>query len=304
MTSVGPRAGRSARRSELTGLALVAAAAVLWGLLGPVARIPLREGVGPLEIGFWRALLAGALCWAVGRGRSARIAREDLAGVFGFGLVGVALFYAAYFLAVQEAGAALAAVLLYTAPAWVALASYAWLRDRVTRRTAGAVVLTLLGVAGISLAGGEIGRPSLLGIVWGLLAGLCYASYYLVGRRYFARYGTLPVLAYALPVGALALLPWVSLHPRSGAAWLSILFIAAVPTFAAYLVYGAGVVRVQPTRAATVATIEPLVAAVVAFAAWGERFPPAGYLGAVLVLGAVLLSATAEPPPPRVEVRR
>lgn len=281
----------SGRRSELVGLGLVATAAVLWGLLGPVARIAFREGVAPLELSFWRAAIAGALYVAVTLGRRrARVAPRDVPGIVGFGIAGVSVFYASYFYAVEYGGAATAAILLYTAPAWVALASYLWLGERLGPRAVAALVLTLLGVAGVALGGGGTATLHLAGIAWGLVAGVTYALYYLVGRHYFARYGTLTVMAYAMPVGALALLPLADLQPRSAAAWQTILFIALVPTFAAYLIYGAGLLRVAPTRAATVAAIEPVVAAVVAFTFWDERFTTVGYLGAALVVAAVFLT--------------
>jgi drug/metabolite transporter, DME family len=281
------------RWSELAGYGLIVTAAVLWGLLGPVARVAFREGIEPLELGFWRAALAGVACLVLALRRgTARIRAADAAGIAGFGLVGVALFYAAYFFAVEQAGAALAAILLYTAPAWVAVASVVWLRERLTPRAVAAVALTLAGVAGVALSGGGDAVLDPRGIAWGLAAGLSYATYYIVGKHYFARYGTLTVLAYMLPVGAVALLPLASFQPKTAAAWQAILFIAMLPTFAAYLAYGAGLLRVPATRAATVAAIEPVVAAGAAFAFWGERFTAAGYVGAALVLAAVFLTAS------------
>jgi drug/metabolite transporter, DME family len=284
------------RRHEFAGLAMIATAAVLWGLLGPVARVALCEGVEPLELGFWRAALAGILCLVLAWARGApRLRLHDIASVLGFGVICVALFYAAYFFAVELTGAALAAILLYTAPAWVAVGSFLWLGERLNRPSIVAVALTLAGVAAVSLDSGHIAGVSVVGIGWGLVAGLSYALYYLAGRRYFLTYGTLNVLAYALPMGALTLLPFTSFSSKSGAAWLAIIFIAVVPTFGAYLIYGAGLVRVSATRAATTAAIEPLVAAIAAFALWNERFGPAGYLGGSLVLAGVFLMARAGP---------
>jgi drug/metabolite transporter, DME family len=283
---------QSRRRHELTGLAMVATAAILWGLLGPVARVALREGVEPLELGFWRAALAGLLCVTLALLRRApRVGGRDVAVLVGFGIVCVAVFYSAYFFAVELAGAALAAILLYTAPAWVGLGSYLWLGELLTRRALMAVALTVSGVAFVALDSGTVEGINIAGIIWGLVAGITYALYYLVGRRYFGIYGTLNVLAYALPVGALALLPVVNFSPKSGVAWAAILFIAIVPTFLAYLIYGAGLVRVSATRAATTASIEPLVAAIAAFALWGERFGLAGYIGSGMVMMGVFLAA-------------
>lgn len=276
------------------GYLFIALAALLWGTLGPAARLPLRAGVDPLELSFWRALLGGALfaLHALAR-RRVRIERRDLPAVVAFGLLGVALFYLSYFRAVRAGGAALAAILLYTAPAWVALAAALWLGERMTARKLAALALTLGGVALVAMGSDGSGAsvrigPAALG--WGLIAGLAYAAYYLFGKRYFSRYETPTVLCYALPLGALTLLPAVRFAPKSGVTWGVIAFIAVVPTYLAYLAYGIGLRRVEATRAATVATLEPLVAAALAYALWGEALRPLGYAGALLVLAGVVAS--------------
>ena len=278
------------------GYLYIVLASVLWGTLGPAARVALADGVDPLELGFWRALLGGLLFGghALAR-RRARVAARDVPAVAAFALLGVALFYVSYFRAVRAGGAALAAILLYTAPAWVALAAALWLGERVTARTLAALALTLAGVAVVALAGAGAGAVSAGPAVgWGLVAGLAYAAYYLFGKRYFARYDTPTVLMYALPLGALALLPAVDFAPKSDASRLALAFIAVVPTYLAYLAYGAGLQRVPAARAATVATLEPVVAAALAWLAWGEQLRPSGYAGAALVLAGVVVVVSGE----------
>ena len=284
------------------GYLFVALAALLWGSLGPVARVAFDAGIDPLELAFWRAALAGTLfaTHAVARGRL-RVARRDVPGLVLFAFLGVTVFYWSYLRAVEIGGAALAAVLLYTAPAWVALAAASWLGEKLTARTVAALVLSLAGVALVALGGGGgETRVSAAGIAWGLVAGLSYAAYYLFGKRYFARYETPTLFLYALPIGALSLLPAVRFAPKSAPAWVAILFIAVVPTYLAYLLYAHGLRRVEATRAAMVATLEPVVAAVVAYLAWGERLGAAGTLGGFLVLSGVLVATTRRgaPEPP------
>jgi len=282
------------------GYAYIIAAALLWATIGPAARFALRAGVQPLEISFWRAAIGGLLfaLHAAVRGRL-RIARRDLPAVGGFALLGVTIFYWSYFRAVQLGGAALAAILLYTAPAWVALAAALWLGERLTLRKSLAVVLTLTGIALVALGSGSnaLGDASssatrASALAWGLLAGLAYAGYYLFGKRYFARYEASTLFAYALPLGAAMLLPAVAFAPKSAADWLVLLFLGIVPTYGAYLLYSIGLARVEATRAATVATLEPVAAAALAYAVWGEALRGLGYVGAALVLAGVLLVAT------------
>lgn len=277
----------------MTGYLLIAAAALLWATLGSAARFALRDAVDPLEISFWRAAIAGGL-FAVhaALARHRPIAARDLPAVAAFAVVGVTVFYVAYFRAVEHGGAAIAAVLLYTAPAWVALAAAVWLGERLTGSTGAAIVLTIAGVALVAQGAGGAGmRPVSMGAVgWGLLAGAAYAVYYIFGKRYFTRYAPALVFAYAMPIGALALLPLVEFAPKSAANWVVIGFIAAVPTYCAYLIYAAGLARIDATRAATVATLEPIAAALIALAVWGEALRPVAYAGAALVLLGVLLS--------------
>ena len=282
------------------GYLFIAGAALLWATIGPVARFAFQVGIAPLEVSFWRAAIGGGLflAHAAARGKL-HIARRDLPAVGGFALLGVTIFYWSYFRAVELGGAALAAILLYTAPAWVALSALLWLGERLTAHKALAVALTLAGITLVALASGSPAgasthTPAARGpaIAWGLLSGVAYAAYYLFGKRYFARYDSTTLFAYALPIGALLLLPAVSFEPKSATTWLVLLFIAVVPTYGAYLLYSIGLARVEATRAATVATLEPVTAAVLAYVIWGEALRASGYLGAALVLAGVLLVAT------------
>ena len=297
---VAPSALQPVASRSSWGYAYIIAAALLWATIGPAARFALRAGIEPLEISFWRATIGGLLfvLHAVVRGRLG-IARQDLPAVGGFALLGVTIFYWSYFRAVQLGGAALAAILLYTAPAWVALAAALWLGERLTMRKSLAVVLTLAGIALVALGSGssDVGSANLsatraTALAWGLLSGLAYAAYYLFGKRYFARYEASTLFAYALPLGAALLLPAVTFAPKSGGDWLVLLFLGVVPTYGAYLLYSIGLARVEATRAATVATLEPVAAAALAYAVWGEALRGLGYVGAALVLAGVLVVAT------------
>lgn len=252
--------------------------------------------MAPLEIAFWRAaiaaLLFGAHAAATGGAAAFRRARRDLPAFALFGLVGIGVFYGAYQLAVRSGGAAIASVLLYTAPAWVALLARLVLGERLGGRRLVAVVLTLAGVALVATAGGGTVRLGVAAVAWGLLSGFTYALHYLFGRRYFAAHATPTVFAVALPVGALGLLPFVAFADKSPAAWAAILFTAVVPTYGAYLLYAAGLRRVEATRAATLATLEPVVATLAAYAFFGERLAALAYVGSAIVLAGVVLAGT------------
>ena len=278
-------------RSAVSGYALIALAAVLWATLGPAARYALERGIHPLEVSFWRALFAGTLfgvhALATGGGR---IARRDIPAFLAFALFGVTFLFSAYFQTVRLGGAALAAVLLYTAPVWVVIASALLLREPITRAKAAALGLTLAGVVLVASGAGGL-NISAAAIAWGLAASFAYAAYYLFGKRYFPRYGVPTVFLYALLLGAVGLYPLVEWSPKVPMDWIVFAWLALVPTWAAYFVYGIGLGAVEAGRAATIAMLEPVVTALIAYWLWGEDLGARGYAGAVLVLAGVLVAA-------------
>lgn len=280
------------------GYLLVLAAAALWALIGPVSRLAFAEGLTPLEVATWRAGL-GWVCFAVhalATGQT-RAAARDLPILGLFGLAGVSLFYGSYQLAVQSGGAALASVLLYTAPAWVAALSRLVLGEVLTPLKLAAVLATLLGAGLVSL-GASPGGLAVNGpaVAWGLVSGLTYALYYIFGKLYLSRYHSQTIFLYAMPAGVLGLAPFVTFHPVTPTAGLALVALALGSTYLAYLVYYAGLKRLEATRAAVTASLEPVLAAALAFAWWDERFGLAGYVGSALILGAVLLTALDNAP--------
>ena len=278
----------------MQGYLYIFAAAALWGLIGPFARLAFQEGLAPLEVAFWRAVLAW-LCFgpqAVLQ-RRVKVAPADLPALALFSLTGIFLFYGSYQLAVQQGGAALAAVLLYTAPAWVALMAGLFFKERMTPVKWTALALTLAGVSLVSLGSGasiaaDSGRMA-SAVTFGLVAGFCYSLYYIFGKYFGGKYPAETVFFYILPMGAACLAPWCDFAPKSWTAWWALLWVAVLSTYGAYHCYYAGLKHLEAGRASIAATLEPVVAAVVAFVWWGEVFAPAGYIGSVLILAAVIL---------------
>jgi DME family drug/metabolite transporter len=279
----------------MRGYIYIVLAATLWAVLGPFAKIAFQEGISPLEVAFWRAVLAWGIFSAHALvTRQVGMAAKDLPALTAFGVTGVALFYAVYPMAIQQGGVALAVVLLYTAPAWVTVLSRIIYKEAVTPAKLSAMGMTIAGVVGISLgSGGEAGnsvmRVDTAAILLGLAAGFFYSMYYIFGKYFSGRYTSPNLFAYMLPIGACCLYPWVDFSAKSPTAWAALAAIAAVSTYGAFYCYYQGIRYLEISRASIAATLEPVVAGVVAYVWWGEVFSPIGYAGSALILAAVLL---------------
>ncbi|SOB57856.1 conserved membrane protein of unknown function [Pseudodesulfovibrio profundus] len=279
---------------DIRGLIYVLIAAIMWGIIGIFAKEVLAEGITALEIAFWRASLAWIMfvihaCIK----KQVKTQPSDLPFLFAFGFICVTMFYGSYQLAIRDVGMALAAVLLYTAPAWVAFLSWIVLKEKMTTIKMLCVVMTITGVICISLGpkllSGNSISLNLFGLAAGLVSGFTYALYYIFGKKYLHRYATPTIFVYALPFGAALLFPFIDFQPKSPYAWFMLTAMAAVTSYGAFSFYYAGLKRMDATRASIVATFEPVVAAIFAFLLFGETFSIMGYAGSSLIIAAVLI---------------
>lgn len=282
------------RAAVLQGYLFIVAAAVLWGVLGSFSRYAFIHGIGPMEVAFWRAALAGGL-FAVHAvlNHEIRVERRDIGHLIVFALLGVAVFFGSYLVAVERGGAALASVLLYTGPAWVTVLARLFFNEKMSPIKLLALGLTLSGVVAVASGGGDNGfgvqKLNILAIGAGLISGFCYSLYYLYGKHFSGRYSSPNLFLYLLPIGALELYPLVDFQPKTIDVWAVLIVLAVFSTYGAYFFYYLGLRRLEASRASITATLEPVVAAIVAYFWWGERFGMIGYLGSVFIITAVVL---------------
>ena len=283
------------------GYAFIITAASCWALIGIFSSFAFAQGLAPMEVAFWRGLFAW-LCFgtqALISGQT-RLHRKDLPLFIFFGIFGISLFYVSYQYAVKTGGAAVAAVLLYTAPAWVLVGSYVIYRERLSLFKIIAVVMVICGVYLIATSGkgGEGGKFSAslgsIAIISGLTAGFCYSLYYTVGKYFTSRYTSANLFLYVIPIGILCLLPFVEFAPKNLTAWSALIAQAVVSTYLANYCYYQGVKYLEASRAAIAATLEPVVATVAAYVILGESFSLLGYLGAAVIITAVIITIVAK----------
>ncbi|MBI2536876.1 MAG: EamA family transporter [Gemmatimonadetes bacterium] len=218
------------------------------------------------------------------------------------GLLGgtfVALFEVAYQFAIAGAGVAGAAALLYTAPVMVALLADPVLGERVTATRLALAVLVAAGAA-LTVRGGAqtgvvpAGGPGVVaGVAGGLTAAAAYAGTTVLARSVVPRIGSVRFLfleitgGTVLLAGLLPLTGRMPLPPATGAAWTYVLALALGTVLAANFLFFGGVKRIEAAPTAVAATIEPVVAALLALVLFTQQLSSGGWLGLAMVVGGV-----------------
>jgi len=284
------------------GALAVAVAASAWGTLGIFAKLLYAQGVSfeslvavRASVG-WLAIIGFVL--ATRGARALRVERRDLAFLVPLGLVGIGAFYLLYFYTVRESTVGTSAILLYSAPAFVVVLAWLFLREPLNAAKVSGLSLTILGISLVvgayDPANLEVSPKILL---TGLLSGLAYGLYAVLGRPVAGHLSPPVILSYALAFGSmlliLAALP--TLHTLVGlptSSYLILLMLSVVHTTLAFALYTFGIRHLGAGRAAIVANIEPVVAGILGFTLLGEDLTVPKTLGAVLVIsGAVLAQA-------------
>lgn len=302
-------------RTQLRGYALVLVAAALWATLGLfyrtlVSQYQISTGV----IAAYRAGIAAVVLLvllAALRPRLLVVRRPDWPYFALFGSVGVAAFFLCYIQATVSGPLAIAAVLLYTAPLWIMLWAALRQGEPLTGRK---LIALLLALGGCALVARLFDRSSLalngLALLWGLLAGITYAAYSVWSAEGTRRgYHVWTVVVYSLGIGALVIFAFQplseSLKPlRLPGAWPYLLGVSLGPSLLAQTCFTIGLRSVPTSNAAILATIEPVIAALLG---WLVVVPPEPLnrwqlLGGACVLGAVIVLTTQRARPSAVEL--
>ncbi len=280
------------------------AVCLLWGIPYFFIKVAVDDGVPPAFLAWVRITLAAvilvALCWRLGLLSSLRGRRRALVA---FALLEIAIPFPLIAAGEQHVASSLTAILIATVPLNVAL--LAPRLDPAERATGIRLVGLLLGFAGVvALVGIDIAGNSdeLLGAGAILLAAIGYAAGTIVLKKYLADVDPRTTMAGALSIAALTLLPAAILAPPdndslTGDSIASLVILGVFCTAAAFVLYGALITEVGPSRGTVITYVAPAVALVLGVVALDEHLGPGAIAGLVLILAGSWLSTDGRLPP-------
>ena len=291
-------------RPELAGAGLVLLAAACFGTLGPLSRFAGDAGVDSLTIVTWRAALGAGLVTAflavrlaAGLGRPVplrSLPARDRWFIAAAAVANTALNLGA-FIAFERITIALTLLVFYLYPAFVAVISTAWFGERLDAIRWAALAVSLVGMGLVVFQAPDDGDLDLLGIGLALMAALMQVFYVLAARHGFARVpgaqaGAMTMggaaLLYVLIALALGRISSLAQPVASTDALVPVVLAgtlgAGVPTVA----YIIGIRRLGPSRAAILATFEPVVGVLLAALLLAEQPTAIQLVGGIMIIAA------------------
>ncbi|WP_442594419.1 DMT family transporter [Neobacillus sp. D3-1R] len=277
---------------------MISLAAILWGVIALFVKGLADIGFTPMEIVAIRTTVAFLLLLIVGIlffRNQLKVKTRDLPIFIGSGIISIVFFNWCYFTTINQMNLSLAVILLYTAPAIVVLLSRVIFKEKLTKQKVIAVIGTLLGcvlITGIGSASKE--DITILGLLTGLGSGLGYALYSIFGKIALQKYQPFTITIYTFLFATVFLLPLTTLWDK---AHLFIrmetifwgLGLGLLPTVIAYFFYTKGLEKVESSKAAIIATIEPIVGTILGIFLYHEGLNIIQIIGTGMIFSSVII---------------
>jgi len=270
---------------KLSAYLHIGLASILWGSNGVIVNL---VELHPTTIAFFRVLIGGLTLIIV----SVLVKGLETLKVNGFFkrlvVLGALLAAGWYFLfqAMKLIPIGAAVLINYLAPVFVAVLAPSVLHERLEKKIAIAIVLSILGVFLISYQGLGSGGLNILGIIFGLLAAISYGGFVIYSKQTLAMLSYYTVAIYSYLVSALILSPSLLLikSPLSPNSLILLFLMGVLNTGVAVTLYLKGLRSLKAQEAATITYLEPLSAIIFGYFMLGQEISIDIILGGALIL--------------------
>jgi drug/metabolite transporter (DMT)-like permease len=298
------------------GYATTLAAAGFFAVNGTVSTLALQAGLPPARLTALRCLGAAvgllAFLLIVSPGRL-RVSAREIPFLAVFGVVGIALTQWLYYVAIGRMPVGIALVFEMTAPVLIAL--YVWLvrGEEVRKRLWAALGLSLSGLVFVAEVWRDGGSLDGLGVLAALTAAVCLATYYLMGERGTHTRDPVTLACWSFVAAGIfwsLVQPWwlfdasvlgervpVSIGALELPLWLLVAWIVVMGAMVPFWLSITALRHLPPTTAGLVATIEPVLASVVAWLWLEQVLSGWQVLGGLVVLTGIALAQTSRREP-------
>ena len=182
--------------------------------------------------------------------------------------------------------AANAIILQYTAPVWIILFMAVLFHVRPKKLDVITIFIVVAGIVCFFLD--SIGSGNMMGNICAVLAGMCYAVVFMLNQ--FPKGDSISSIFFGQVLAAIVLSPNVihetNFEPKT---LIAVFLLGAVQVGCAYIFFSLGTKYIQPVTASLINGLEPVLNPIWVALFYGELITPLSMVGAVIVVGAILV---------------
>ena len=297
------------RHTLLSALCL-SGSVLFWGVSFMATKTALTGGFSPMTV-VWLRMAIASLTLAPFWSRIPRpqYRKGDIGWLALVCLLQPGIYYLAENTAIGMTTSSQAGVISAIVPLLVAAGAWMFLREHISPRTLAGIALSIAGVVGLSLgatAGAHAPNP-VLGNALEVVAMASAAGATIALKHLLERYNPWLLTGIQGLVGAVLFLPAaLASHPMTWTrvpvtAWVSVVFLGAFVSLAAFGLYNTAMTMMPASRAALAINAVPIVALVAGWLVLGESLGALQVGGCVAIAAGVALGQSGGGQPPEIE---
>jgi len=275
-------------------------ATLLWAGNFIVGRA-LRGSIDPLELNFWRWLIALAVllpATVLSMARQWQTLRKHLGLVAALGLTGIAVPHTCIYTALQTTSPVNALLMLNLAPLLITMGSWAFFGNPVRARQWLGITVSLVGGVALIMRGSMAALLALEptpGDLWMLLAAAGAATHALLLKRSPPGVTQAPLLCASVLAALAMMLPLLVWRgplvvPTSASILWSLVYVGVLSSALAFWLWNRGVVRLGPGRAGPYLYLMPVYGAALSVLVLDETVQAFQCVGALFVVAGLTLT--------------
>ncbi len=288
-------------KTQIKGHLAMFGANMMWGMMSPVAKMVMAGAVvSPLLMTDFRIIGAAMLFWILSMFMPGeKVPAGDLLKLAGAAFLGILFNQGCFIFGVGLTSPGEASIITTTMPMWVMVLAAVILKEPITLKKVGGIVLGASGALLLVLNAGKMsgsGSMPMLGDMLVFCAQFSYALYLTLYKNFIRRYSLVTLMKWMFLFAALALLP-VSLptivstswHDITGMQFAGISFVVLGATFVAYILVMIGQKNLRPTLVGMYNYVQPIVASAIGICLGLDRFTPTKVVAVALIFAGVWL---------------
>ena len=277
---------------------ITAAVVTIWGVTFVSTKVLLQHGLGPIDIMFYRFVLAYFCILAISHKRLWADNWKDEGMLILAGLTGGTLYFIAENTALGISQASNVALLVCTTPIFTALLAHWIFRDPLRKNMMIGSVIALIGVGLVVFSGSVILKINPLGDFLSIMAALMWAVYCLILKPLSKRYPTAFITRKVFLYSILSLLLYFLFKPLhvqmdillQPVVMFNLLFLGIVASMLCFIAWNAAVKVLGPSRTANYIYVQPMSTLVLSSIILSEVITLTSLIGAACIIGGVYLA--------------
>jgi len=225
--------------------------------------------------------------------RFSKLHKKDIIPIFILGFFGVMVYHFGVNYGEQYISPGAASLIIATIPVFVVVLAVMFLNEKITLKKSLGIVLSLCGVLIISIWGTQdasIEIEYIFGALAVLIAAAMGALYTVAGKKLLDRYSALSLTVYAMLLGSLGLIPFLSkslldeVSAMSTRGWIAVIFLGICSTVIGYILWYVALKIKTASEVSVYLYAVPVLSTIISYFLFDDKITLLFIFGGLLVI--------------------